>query len=180
MEDVLHLHGLAYYRQRPVVCLDDLHVQLLGGVAAPPPMKEGSPVCYDYEYASGGAGVLLILFAPLTRSRLVSTADEGRELTAAASSSAWPRCSRGRTESCWCRASSTRTTPVPSASTCRPGKPSLWHGRSRCPTRRRRGRGSTWRSWSCRHSPTSACHGASVQSKTFTAECRPLPKSGTS
>jgi transposase len=41
MEDLLHLYGLPYDEKRPVICFDELPVQLLGEVVAPLPMKSG-------------------------------------------------------------------------------------------------------------------------------------------
>jgi hypothetical protein len=73
MEDLLHLYGLAYDEERPVVCSDEMPVQLLGDVVAPLEMKEGAPLREDYEYKRGGVGVLLVAFEPLTGRRLVET-----------------------------------------------------------------------------------------------------------
>lgn len=73
MEDVLHLYGLAYDEQRPVVCFDEMPVQLLGDVVAPLEMKKGKPRCEDYEYKRGGVAVLLVAFEPLTGRRLIET-----------------------------------------------------------------------------------------------------------
>ena len=71
MEDVLHLYGLPYDEQRPLVCFDELPVQLLGEVVAPLPMKEGRALRFDYEYEREGTAVLLVAFEPLTGRRLV-------------------------------------------------------------------------------------------------------------
>jgi hypothetical protein len=73
MEDVLHLYGLAYDEKRPVVCFDEMPVQLLGDVVAPLAMKPGTPRREDYEYERGGVAVLLVAFEPLTGRRLVET-----------------------------------------------------------------------------------------------------------
>ncbi len=73
MEDVLHLYGLASDEQRPVVCFDEMPVQLLGDVVAPLEMKQGAPRREDYEYERGGVAVLLVAFEPLTGRRLVET-----------------------------------------------------------------------------------------------------------
>lgn len=73
MESVLHLYGLAYDEQRPVVCFDEMPVQLLGDVVAPLAMSKGAPRREDYEYQRGGVGVLLVAFEPLTGRRLVET-----------------------------------------------------------------------------------------------------------
>ncbi len=71
MEDVLHLYGLPLDEKRPVVCFDELPVQLLGEVVAPLPMKEGRAARFDYEYEREGTACLLVAFEPLTGRRLV-------------------------------------------------------------------------------------------------------------
>lgn len=76
MEDVLHLYGLAYDAKRPVVCFDEMPVQLLGDVVAPLKMKPGKPQREDYEYERGGVCVLLVAFEPLTGRRLVETSKQ--------------------------------------------------------------------------------------------------------
>jgi hypothetical protein len=73
MEDVLHLYSLDYDEQRPVVCFDEMPVQLLGDVVAPLEMKKRAPRREDYEYKRGGVAVLLVAFEPLTGRRLVET-----------------------------------------------------------------------------------------------------------
>jgi DDE superfamily endonuclease len=73
MEDVLHLYGLPYDEKRPIVCFDEMPVQLLGHVVAPLGMKEGAVRREDYEYKRGGVAVLLVAFEPLTGRRLVET-----------------------------------------------------------------------------------------------------------
>jgi hypothetical protein len=73
MEDLLHLYSLPYDERRPVVCFDELPVQLLGEVVAPLPMRAGRPARFDYEYEREGTAVLLVAFEPLTGRRLVET-----------------------------------------------------------------------------------------------------------
>jgi DDE superfamily endonuclease len=73
MEDLLHLYSLPYDERRPVVCFDELPVQLLGEVVAPLKMRAGSPARFDYEYEREGTAVLLVAFEPLTGRRLVET-----------------------------------------------------------------------------------------------------------
>jgi len=73
MEDLLHLYRLPYDEQRPVVCFDELPVQLTGEVVAPLPMKEGRSLRFDYEYEREGTAALLVAFEPLTGRRLVET-----------------------------------------------------------------------------------------------------------
>jgi hypothetical protein len=73
LEDVLYLYSLPYDALRPIVCFDELPVQLLGEVVAPLPMKEGRAARFDYEYEREGTACLLVAFEPLTGRRLVET-----------------------------------------------------------------------------------------------------------
>jgi hypothetical protein len=76
MEDILHLYNLPLDEQRPIVCFDELPVQLLGEVAVPLPMKAGKPKREDYEYERHGTCSLLVAFEPLTGTRLVETSKQ--------------------------------------------------------------------------------------------------------
>jgi hypothetical protein len=73
MEDVLYLYNLPFDEKRPLICFDELPVQLLGEVVLPLPMKEGHPKRFDYEYEREGTAVLLVAFEPLTGKRIVET-----------------------------------------------------------------------------------------------------------
>lgn len=73
MEDILHLYRLPLDERRPVVCFDELPVQLLGEVVAPLPMKAGKPKRVDYEYERSGTASVLVAFEPLTGRRMVET-----------------------------------------------------------------------------------------------------------
>ena len=73
MEDVLHLYSLPYDIKRPVVCFDELPVQLAGETVAPLAMQPGTPTRQDYEYTRCGTAALLVAFEPLTGTRLVET-----------------------------------------------------------------------------------------------------------
>jgi hypothetical protein len=73
MEDVLHLYSLPYNEKLPIVCFDELPVQLLGEVVSPLPMTAGKPKRVDYEYERGGTCSVLVAFEPLTGRRLVET-----------------------------------------------------------------------------------------------------------
>jgi hypothetical protein len=103
MEDVLHLYGLPLDERRPVVCFDELPVQLLGEVVAPLPMKAGQPGRFDYEYEREGTACLLVAFEPLTGRRLVEVsrrrtkADYCRFMRRVAGLFPGPR------RSCWCK-----------------------------------------------------------------------------
>jgi hypothetical protein len=73
MEDLLHLYNLPFDEKRPVVCFDELPVQLLGEVVRPLPMTLGKPMRVDYEYARHGTCSLLVAFEPLAGMRIVET-----------------------------------------------------------------------------------------------------------
>jgi hypothetical protein len=79
MEDLLHLYNLPLDEKRPVVCFDELPVQLVGDVVAPLPMKAGKPARFDYEYERGGTANLLVAFEPLTGKRLVETSHQRKK-----------------------------------------------------------------------------------------------------
>lgn len=71
MENLLSVYHLPYDPQHPVICFDELPVQLLGEVIAPLPLKKDQPKRIDYEYKRAGTAVLLVAFEPLTGKRLV-------------------------------------------------------------------------------------------------------------
>jgi hypothetical protein len=73
MEDILHLYSLPYNEKRPVVCFDELPVQLIDNVVEELPMQEGKLARFDYEYARAGTASLLVAFEPLTGTRVVET-----------------------------------------------------------------------------------------------------------
>jgi DDE superfamily endonuclease len=76
MEDVLHLYNLPLDEKRPLVCFDELPVQLLGEVVAPLPMKAGQSTRFDYEYERAGTACLLVAFEPLSGQRIVETSQQ--------------------------------------------------------------------------------------------------------
>lgn len=71
MEDCLHLYRLPYDVKRPVVCYDEMPVQLLGEVVAPLPLGAGKAHRFDYEYVREGTANILLLIEPLTGRRVV-------------------------------------------------------------------------------------------------------------
>lgn len=71
LEDVLHLYALPVNARRPVVCYDELPVQLLGEVVAPLPPAFGQPARFDYEYERRGTANILLAIEPLTGRRVV-------------------------------------------------------------------------------------------------------------
>lgn len=69
MEDILDVYQRAYDPKRPVVCLDELPVQLLGEVFSPLPMEPGKPRREDYEYKREGVANVFMVFEPLAGKR---------------------------------------------------------------------------------------------------------------
>ena len=76
MEDLLYLYHLPFDEKRPVICFDELPVQLLGEEAVPLVMRAGQPKRVDYEYARHGTCSLLVAFEPLTGRRLVEVSKQ--------------------------------------------------------------------------------------------------------
>lgn len=72
MEDVLDLYAEAYDPRRPVVCFDELPMQLLAEVNEPLAIEPGKPKRQDYEYERKGHCSLFIAFEPLTGQRQVT------------------------------------------------------------------------------------------------------------
>ena len=64
MEDVLDLYAEPYDPARPVVCFDELPVQLVAERRAPLPVRPGSPGRYDYEYTRAGVANLFVVCEP--------------------------------------------------------------------------------------------------------------------
>jgi hypothetical protein len=76
MESVLSLYSLPYDEKRPVVCFDELPVQLIGDLVEPLQMKAGKPTRIDYEYERAGTASLLVAIEPLSGKRLVETSKQ--------------------------------------------------------------------------------------------------------
>lgn len=72
MEAVLDLYAEAYDPRRPVVCFDELPVQLLAEVNTPLPAEPGKPKRQDYEYERKGHLSLFICFEPAVGYRQVT------------------------------------------------------------------------------------------------------------
>ena len=64
MEDVLDLYAAPYDATRPVVCFDELPVQLVRERRAAWPASAGQPVRYDYEYTREGVTNLFVIVEP--------------------------------------------------------------------------------------------------------------------
>lgn len=78
MEEILGLYNLPYDEKRPVICFDELPVQLIGDLVEPLEMKTGKPTRIDYEYRRCGTASLLVAIEPLTGKRLVETSHQRR------------------------------------------------------------------------------------------------------
>jgi len=64
MEDVLDLYAADPDPARPVVCLDERPIQLLGHARPPQPPTLGRPAREDYEYVRRGTACLAVAFDP--------------------------------------------------------------------------------------------------------------------
>ena len=75
MEDVLDVYTRPYDPRRPLVCLDETSVQLVGEKRIPVPMAPGRPPRYDYEYERNGVAAVFMLTEPLRGWREVVVGD---------------------------------------------------------------------------------------------------------
>jgi len=75
MEDVIEVYHRPLDVGRPVVCLDEVPVQLVEEVRAPLPARPGRRARFDYEYRRCGTANLFIAFAPLLGWRAVRVTD---------------------------------------------------------------------------------------------------------
>jgi hypothetical protein len=64
MEDVLEVYHRPYDERRPLVCLDEVPVQLVGEARVPLPPRPGKPARFDYEYVRNGTANLFIQSFP--------------------------------------------------------------------------------------------------------------------
>jgi hypothetical protein len=71
MEDVLDVYERPYDPRRPQVCMDELHVQLVGETRTPLPVVPGRPARVDYEYVRHGTANLFLCVEPLAGRRHV-------------------------------------------------------------------------------------------------------------
>jgi len=72
MEDVLDEYAAPEDPERPLVCMDELHYQLLGEKQAPLPAAPGRPKLVDYEYLREGTCNLFVAVEPQAGRRVVS------------------------------------------------------------------------------------------------------------
>jgi hypothetical protein len=75
MEDVIEVYHRPYDERRPVVCLDEQPVPLVGETRTPIPAAPGRPERVDFEYRRNGSANLFLAFAPLLGWRAVRVTD---------------------------------------------------------------------------------------------------------
>lgn len=71
-KDILDVYQRPYDPNRPVVCLDEQPIQLVGETRQPIPAEPGQPARYDYEYERVGTAVNFMITEPLGGRRKVS------------------------------------------------------------------------------------------------------------
>ena len=71
MEDVLAVYHRPYDERLPLVCIDELPVQLVGETRVPLPPRPARPARHDYEYVRKGTANLFLAFEPLLGWRAV-------------------------------------------------------------------------------------------------------------
>lgn len=72
MEDIIDVYERPYARKRPVVCLDEKPLQLLGEVREPLPMRPGAVEKIDAEYKRNGTCSIFAIVEPLTGHQHIS------------------------------------------------------------------------------------------------------------
>ena len=70
MEDVLEVYERPADPQRPLVCVDELHTQLIGETRVPIAATTGQVERVDYEYVRNGTANIFMAFEPLSAYRL--------------------------------------------------------------------------------------------------------------
>jgi transposase len=75
MEDVIEVYHRPYDERRPVVCLDEVPVQLVDEVRTPQAAAPGRPARFDYEYRRCGTANLFLAFTPLLGWRTVQVTE---------------------------------------------------------------------------------------------------------
>jgi transposase len=75
MEDVLDLYAEPYDPAFPVVCFDEVPVQLIGEKRTPLPMRPGRPMRIDFEYIRHGTCNVFVMVEPLRGWRHLTVTD---------------------------------------------------------------------------------------------------------
>jgi hypothetical protein len=76
MEDVLEVYHRPYNEQKPVICMDEQPVQLLGEKREAVPMNEHHSKREDNEYVRKGTGSVFMFVEPLGGKRYVSASPQ--------------------------------------------------------------------------------------------------------
>ncbi len=71
----MELYEEEYDPLRPVVCFDEMPVQLVGETRVPQPVAPGKAARYDYEYRRNGTANIFIAFEPKAGRRHVAVTD---------------------------------------------------------------------------------------------------------
>ena len=138
MEDVLDLYAEPLDPARPVVCLDESPLQLIGEVREPIPAAPGQLERVDYEYRRNGTVNLFVAVDAHRPWRKVTVTEQRT----------------ARDYASGCANSSTWTTPMPGASGwCRTTCPPIRPARSTRPSRPPR-RIASWSGWSSTTPPS--------------------------
>ena len=64
MEDILELYESEYDPEKPVVCVDEKHYQLLDNTSQSIPTKQGQPKKINYEYKRNGTCNIFMISEP--------------------------------------------------------------------------------------------------------------------
>jgi len=75
MEDVLEVYHRPFDPRRPLICIDELPVQLVGETRVPLPAAPGRLERFDYEYVRNGTANLFMTFEPLLGWRAVQVTE---------------------------------------------------------------------------------------------------------
>ena len=75
MEEVLDVYHRPYDEKRPMICLDELHKQLIGETRVPIEAAPGRIKRYDYEYERKGTANVFMMFEPLAGRRITRVTD---------------------------------------------------------------------------------------------------------
>lgn len=76
MEDTLEVYHRPYDSKRPVICLDELHKQLIGETRIPIPASAGRVEKYDTEYTRNGSANVFLAIEPLTGHVVTQVTDQ--------------------------------------------------------------------------------------------------------
>jgi transposase len=75
MEDILEVYSRPYDRQKPVICMDEMHKQCIKEVRASIPTSPGRPERYDSEYERNGGINIFLSSEPLKGTRHTKVTD---------------------------------------------------------------------------------------------------------